>query len=316
MGLPSEDLTQKADPDKPKTEGEKGESDGKKAGAIVAVFTLIEVFSVVLWQMADHFDGRVSNWIHLVSECGFLAGGAYLAHEFVRGAKWICVVWFAWLTMSLFLYKVQFKEVNQSTGDTFSFIARDYVEDETNAPLMLTWNGINDANGADMFTVGRMMSPIKLEIIAQLTNLKDANISVNSYYFEGQLTNGSWQRMTVMDHAMGHVILNKHLEWPLEYHCSKFFDVSMSRNQPMKKGDVIEGEIFLEPPNGFAGEIRIRVKDSSDSEYVQRLDKSAATNYSDDGEIVRRFENVITPLGTNVSHLPVKSYSEEMGIRH
>ena len=61
------------------TGGEAG--NNKKKTGVAVVFGIIEIVSLVLWQTADNFSGASAYWIHWISECGFLAGAAYLAFE-------------------------------------------------------------------------------------------------------------------------------------------------------------------------------------------------------------------------------------------
>jgi hypothetical protein len=61
----------------------KNKSNWKKA-EIVAVFAVIEIISLVLWQKAEDFSGDSAKFIHWISECGFLAGAGYLAHKFTK----------------------------------------------------------------------------------------------------------------------------------------------------------------------------------------------------------------------------------------
>ncbi len=81
----------------------KRKSKWKKA-EIVAVFAVIEVISLVLWQKADDFSGIPGKYIHWISECGFLVGGAYLAHEFTK-KRILIWIGFAVLCLALLLTK-------------------------------------------------------------------------------------------------------------------------------------------------------------------------------------------------------------------
>ena len=80
------------DSSRKKTANHKGKSNWKKA-EIVAVFAIIEIISLVLWQKAEDFSGVSAKYIHWVSECGFLVGGAYLAHEFTKKRM---LIWFSY----------------------------------------------------------------------------------------------------------------------------------------------------------------------------------------------------------------------------
>jgi hypothetical protein len=204
------------------------------------------------------------------------------------------------------------KNSPKSTAPEFALIAREYIENRKNAPFMLLWNNIND--GRWIFPFGRVMSPIPIEMFAQLTSLRSENVSVNSYSFEGKKTNGEWVAMTPVDHHIGRIVLNKNLDHPHEFIYSKYFDDSMSQNQPIRKGDVVEGVIFLEAPSGFSGDIRIRIRDSSDAEYIQLLNKTGSTNYLD--ESIGRNNVTVNPIGTNVAHFPVTNFSDAMGLGH
>src|ERR1039458_2188767 len=49
----------------------------EKTEIIVLIFGIIEIISLVLWQLADVFHGFADS-IHWLSICGFIAGAAYL----------------------------------------------------------------------------------------------------------------------------------------------------------------------------------------------------------------------------------------------
>ena len=66
----------------------------RKARKIAAVFVLIETFSLVLWQVADKFNGFPGDLIHFVSECGLLAGCAFLAHKISERIKFVLAGYF------------------------------------------------------------------------------------------------------------------------------------------------------------------------------------------------------------------------------
>jgi hypothetical protein len=77
----------------------KRKSNRKKA-EIVAVFAVIEIISLVLWQKAEDFPDFSGKYIHWFSECGFLAGGAYLAYEFTKRRS---LIWFSYAVLCVVL---------------------------------------------------------------------------------------------------------------------------------------------------------------------------------------------------------------------
>jgi hypothetical protein len=88
------------DSSRKKAANHKNKSNWKKA-EIVAVFAIIEIISLVLWQKAEDFSGVSAKYIHWISECGFLAGGAYLAHEFTKKR---ILIWFSYAVLCLILF--------------------------------------------------------------------------------------------------------------------------------------------------------------------------------------------------------------------
>lgn len=52
---------------------------------------IIEVFSLVLWQEAEDFNGIAAIFIHWISKCGFLFGAAIIAHKYSKKPIWVWV---------------------------------------------------------------------------------------------------------------------------------------------------------------------------------------------------------------------------------
>ena len=91
---------------KQKTAGGKASNNKNKTG-IAVIFGIIEAVSLVLWQTADDFSGSSAYWIHFCSKCGFLAGGAYLAHEFTQGIVRRVFVWVAFVIFCATLFVIK-----------------------------------------------------------------------------------------------------------------------------------------------------------------------------------------------------------------
>jgi hypothetical protein len=89
----------------------KGKSNGKKA-EIVALFAIIEAISLVLWQKAEDFSGFSGQTVHWVSECGFLAGGAYVVHEFTKKP---IVLWFIYAAICVVIFCTKSDSVKSPT---------------------------------------------------------------------------------------------------------------------------------------------------------------------------------------------------------
>jgi hypothetical protein len=95
-------------------------TNNKNKTGIGVVFGIIEIVSGVLWQAADDFSNPTAYWIHFLSKCGFLAGAAYLAHEFTKGIIWRVCIWSAFLFLCGVLFIIKPIE---STRPAFSIIA-------------------------------------------------------------------------------------------------------------------------------------------------------------------------------------------------
>jgi hypothetical protein len=83
-------------PDEDDAEKQEEESGVGKNAKIVAVFALIEVLSLVLDEKAEDFSEPARYYVHWLSECGFLAGGAYVAHEIFKTQFWRTICWIFW----------------------------------------------------------------------------------------------------------------------------------------------------------------------------------------------------------------------------
>ena len=84
------------------TGGEAG--NNKKKTGVAVVFGIIEIVSLVLWQTADNFSGASAYWIHWISECGFLAGAAYLAFESSKNALVRSLIYIAFIFLCIILW--------------------------------------------------------------------------------------------------------------------------------------------------------------------------------------------------------------------
>ena len=75
-----------------------------KAFRIVAAFGIIEALSLVLWIKSEDFSPASAHFLRWFATCGFLAGGAFLAHKLVYGRfrRWkIGGIWIAWGIVSV-----------------------------------------------------------------------------------------------------------------------------------------------------------------------------------------------------------------------
>ena len=74
---------------------------------IIAFFGLIEALSLVLWCKSEDFTPEVAYIVRWVADCGFLAGGAFLAHKFT-GKKnkclFIVIIWSIWIMFCFVLW--------------------------------------------------------------------------------------------------------------------------------------------------------------------------------------------------------------------
>lgn len=267
-----------------RTPGEKRKSNNRKA-RIVAIFAIIEVFSLVLWQQADEFSGFSAVIIHWVSKCGFLAGGAYLAHEFSKQIGWIIIVWLGWASLCLLMILAPIKP-----APSFKIIPRlEYIEMKTPRHFLM-WN-IN----------GRyILSPINVIMLVQLTNFRDKPMKVNSYQFEGKTTNNTWEIMPTINMESGGnriisfvgtnwgtngfgIILGPAKEGDVYYYRfekdENIFPNVLS-GKTIEPGGVVDGFVFLEgPKHGFNGQMRCRILDATDNEFTEIVESANSSNY-------------------------------------
>jgi hypothetical protein len=190
---------------------------------------------------------------------------------------------------------------------TFSITAYQQ-EVELNKPRrFLLWN-VNGRN---------VLSPVHVNVLADLTNLKDTPLTIKSFDFEGRTTNGNWETMPLIDPRFGHLIWTTRADGDLrqpvfrqEYGTNVFPAVLVSRK--IARGDTITGEIFLEAPkHGFTGDIRLRIRDATDVEDVQLMRPPVPiTNFLSNIPTVSGFQGFREP--EDVSKLPIRRYSDEM----
>jgi hypothetical protein len=85
----------------------KKKNDYWKAVRIGAFFGIIEVFSLVLWVKSEDFTSIEARHIRWFAACGFLAGGAFLAHKLIGGKfKKVIIgaVWIVWLVICAVMF--------------------------------------------------------------------------------------------------------------------------------------------------------------------------------------------------------------------
>jgi hypothetical protein len=71
---------------------------GKKAKVVIAIVGVTEIFSLILWQVADIVHGYLTGFVHWLSVCGFLAGAGYLSN---RALKRSMLVWISYAAICL-----------------------------------------------------------------------------------------------------------------------------------------------------------------------------------------------------------------------
>lgn len=82
-------------------------SNNKNKTGIAVVFGIIEIIALVLWQTADNFSGASAYLIHWLSECGFLAGAAYLAFQSSKHPLMRSLVCIAFTVLCLVLWNTK-----------------------------------------------------------------------------------------------------------------------------------------------------------------------------------------------------------------
>jgi hypothetical protein len=78
-----------------------------KAVRIAAFFGILEAFSLVLWSKSEDFNPESARYIRWLAACGFLSGGAFLAHKLTGGKfkkRIICGIWFLWAIVCFVLF--------------------------------------------------------------------------------------------------------------------------------------------------------------------------------------------------------------------
>src|SRR5258706_8511181 len=75
-------------------------------------FIIIAAFSLVLWQVAERFNGFLGSLFHWASVCGFLADGAYAAHKSVKRIKSKKRIWVSFCALSIIVGMVYFRKPN------------------------------------------------------------------------------------------------------------------------------------------------------------------------------------------------------------
>jgi hypothetical protein len=97
------------------TAADKKHVNWKKAVIVLAFFGIIECLSGIAAFKAEDFSEPAHYYIHCISLCGLLAGGAFLAYRAAKKLTWILISYFA-LCAVIFITKS-----TQSTSPHFKF---------------------------------------------------------------------------------------------------------------------------------------------------------------------------------------------------
>jgi hypothetical protein len=200
----------------------------------------------------------------------------------------------------------------------FSIIPREqYVEMKTPRHF-IKWNMNNRV----------ILSPINVILLAQFTNLRDEGMTINSYQFEGRTTNGTWEIMPTIDIKMGSMITFLGTNWGKQgfgiylgpakegdkaqtyFGDSVFPEVLFGKT--IASGESVAGVIFLEgTKHGFDGNIRCRIRDSIDREFVESVSPLQGKQWLKTTVQFGINQPGGLPYSEEVTNLPVIPYSQE-----
>jgi hypothetical protein len=264
----------------------------KKARLTLAIFGIIECFSLVLWQEAEVFNGSSADFIHWISKCGFLAGGAFLAH---KAFKKPLRVWISYLIMC---FIILIAKPSGTPQHQFSFMIF-HKQIEMKQPIhFLVWDASSSTNG--------VRAPIQIMMWARFVNLNNRPLTIDWYQFEGKATNGTWEIMPTIDTANGWVVMTGNIR--VDPGENVFPEIIY--NKTINYGQTISGWVFLEAPkHGFDGTMRLRIRDSIGAEYVEMVgDDEEKSQLDTRTEAVESYR--ILPFNEDIGKYKTVTYSD------
>jgi hypothetical protein len=219
------DTSQQAEKNQNAGDGQTGNNENK--GWILAIFGIIEVASLVLWCKSEDFSPKYSYVVRWLAVCGFIAGGAFIAHKQIKtgNVKLKVLVWIFWLilcTVAFFVKSgpetvpvVHFRFFVTSNGSKKISLTNDFliVRDFVNAHDIPGWLFIpmepGQTNITMHFTVQNDSSAFAENIVNWLLLPTNWQCSLDAGWGEVEPITVPWMKSIVA----GVSVTNEDKEW-------------------------------------------------------------------------------------------------------
>lgn len=141
---------------------------------------------------------------------------------------------------------------------------------DTNAEHFLLWNN------------GGTLSPIDVQMIVRIINLKDFPLMIRQFQFESKTTDGNWAIMPIIDPRYGKLVIrggDYYGEFdPSQYGFPNFFPIALI-NKSLESRVPVTAWLLLEKTNrGPVETIRMRIRAADGKEYIEPVEMMDQTN--------------------------------------
>jgi hypothetical protein len=232
------------------------------------------------------------------------ADAAYvLGHKMLPPRSWI--KWGCWILYALCMaFVFAFKNEPESTPPAFfvkTFFSN--VGIGYQARNFLLWEYKTKA-----------LTPVNIEMLIQLVNLKSDPLKIYSCQFEGKNTNGNWEVFPMIDRRYGDLVIHDGDYWGVQNPSEnsdpyKTYFPAMLDNKTLSS-EPITGYVLLEvPKDALADSLRLRLFVAGNSEIVGNMNLHAETNHLQ--VQLHDLLPVITyrPATNYMSEIPIVPYS-------
>ena len=262
---------------------------------------------------SDHFIyGLWSSFIGLSALLHVLV--YFIAKNYPSKAKLVWSVYVcALLAVFIWFFIWSYRVIHRPSEPAFSFVPMEKYVELKNPRYLLSWLYGSPDN--------RILSPINIEMYADFTNLKDTPLTIKSYQFEGQTPNGEWEILPTIDIKDGRLDFLSNTNFDLKQmvflvDCGSNVFPSILDDREIRAGETITGSVFLEAPtNWFGGSIRLRIRDGTDTDYVEEIKPTREmTNYLN--AVIQNEGRSLSRETEDISKCPIIRYSHFFNPNH
>jgi hypothetical protein len=266
-------------------------------------FRLLTSISIGCWMIHEYiFD---VHKIFLLAGIVFTLADAFyvLGHKILIQRWWMrFLCWVTYTICIIFIFIS--KNEPESTPPSFfvkTFFANIGIGHQTQKFLLWEYKT-------------KALTPINIEMLIQLVNLKSDPLKIYSCQFEGKNTNGNWEIFPMIDRRYGDLAVHDGNYWgvqnpnenpdPYKTYFPAVLDNKILGSEP------ITGYVLLEiPKDAVADSLRLRLFVAGDLEIAENINLHAETNHLQTQLHDSLPMTTYRPATNNMSEIPIVPYS-------